>query len=128
MFGISAFCELPFASVPSAVPPPTPSDILLGGHFGFDEKKRDKKWAQEQKLEAQRKRKLQEVLFGLPPEVREEITSAPQQTIEIAARKQIDYDSLMQRVKEIEIRIANEKTRIRLEREEHDIAMLLELM
>jgi hypothetical protein len=128
MFGIASFGELPFATLTIAVPPPTPSDIPLGGHFGFDEKKRDKKWAQEQKLEAQRKRKLQEVLFGLPPEVREEITSAPQQTIEIAARKQIDYDSLMQRVKEIEIRIANEKTRIRLEREEHDIAILLELM
>ena len=104
MFGISAFCELPFATITSAVPPP-PSDIILGGHFGFDEKKRDKKWAQEQKLEAQRKRKLQEALFGLPPEVREEITSAPEQTIEIAVRKQIDYDSLMEKVKTLENKV-----------------------
>jgi len=121
MFGISAFCELPFATITSAVPPPPPSDIFLGGHFGFDEKKRDKKWAQEQKLESQRKKKLQEALFGLPPEVREEITSAPEQTIEIAVRKQIDYDSLMQKVKTLE-------NKVRLKRDEEDIAMILEMM
>jgi hypothetical protein len=63
MFGISAFAQLPFASVPSAATP-VPSEILLGGHFGFDEKKRDEQWAKDRKLEAQRKRKLQEALFG----------------------------------------------------------------
>jgi hypothetical protein len=122
MFGISAFCELPFCAVSGAAPPPPPpSDILLGGHFGFDEKKRDAEWAKDRKLEAQRKKKLQEALFGLPPEVREEITSAPEQTIDIAVRKQIDYDSLMQKVKTLE-------NKVRLKRDEEDIAMILEMM
>jgi hypothetical protein len=122
MFGISAFCELPFCAVSGAAPPPPPpSDILLGGHFGFDEKKRNAEWAKDRKLEAQRKRKLQEALFGLPPEVREEITSAPEQTIDIAVRKQIDYDSLMQKVKTLE-------NKVRLKRDEEDIAMILEMM
>jgi len=122
MFGISAFAQLPFSTVGDGVPPPPPpADILLGGHFGFDEKKRDEQWAKDRKLEAQRKLKLQEALFGLPPEVREEITSAPQQTIEVAVRKQIDYDLLMQRVKDLEVRV-------KLKRDEEDVAMILELM
>jgi hypothetical protein len=122
MFGISAFCELPFCAVSGAAPPPPPpSDILLGGHFGFDEKKRNAEWAKDRKLEAQRKQKLKEAIFGLPPEVREEITSAPEQTIDIAVRKQIDYDSLMQKVKTLE-------NKVRLKRDEEDIAMILEMM
>jgi hypothetical protein len=122
MFGISAFAQLPFSTVGDGVPPPPPpADILLGGHFGFDEKKRDEQWAKDRKLEAQRKLKLQEALFGLPPEVREEITSAPAQTIEVAVRKQIDYDLLMQRVKDLELRV-------KLKRDEEDVAMILELM
>jgi hypothetical protein len=122
MFGISAFAQLPFSTVGDAAPPPPPpAEILLGGHFGFDEKKRDEQWAKDRKLEAQRKLKLQEALFGLPPEVREEITSAPQQTIEVAVRKQIDYDLLMQRVKDLEVRV-------KLKRDEEDVAMILELM
>jgi hypothetical protein len=64
---------------------------------------------------------LQEALFGLPPEVREEITSAPEQTIEVAVRKQIDYDLLMQKVKDLEVRV-------KLKRDEEDIAMILEMM
>jgi len=122
MFGISAFAQLPFSTVGNAAPPPPPpADILLGGHFGFDEKKRDAQWAKDRKLEGQRKLKLQEALFGLPPEVREEITSAPEQTIEVAVRKQIDYDLLMQRVKDLEVRV-------KLKRDEEDIAMILEMM
>jgi len=122
VFGISAFAQLPFSTVGDGVPPPPPpADILLGGHFGFDEKKRDEQWAKDRKLEAQRKLKLQEALFGLPPEVREEITSAPAQTIEVAVRKQIDYDLLMQRVKDLEIRVKRK-------RDEEDVAMILELM
>ena len=122
MFGISAFAQLPFCTIgDGAPPPPPPAEIPLGGHFGFDEKKRDELWAKDQKLEAQRKLKLQEALFGLPPEVREEITSAPAQTIEVASRKQIDYDLLMQRVKDLEVRV-------KLKRDEEDVAMLLELM
>jgi hypothetical protein len=122
MFGISAFAQLPFSTVGDAAPPPPPpADILLGGHFGFDEKKRDEQWAKDRKLEAQRKLKLQEALFGLPPDVREEITTAPAQTIEVAVRKQIDYDLLMQRVKDLEVRV-------KLKRDEEDVAMILELM
>jgi hypothetical protein len=122
MFGILAFAQLPFSTVGDAAPPPPPpADILLGGHFGFDEKKRDEQWSKDRKLEAQRKLKLQEALFGLPPEVREEITSAPQQTIEVAVKKQIDYDLLMQRVKDLEVRV-------KLKRDEEDVAMILELM
>ena len=122
MFGISAFAQLPFSAVGDAAPPPPPpADILLGGHFGFDEKKRDAQWAKDRKLEGQRKLKLQEALFGLPPEVREEITSAPEQTIEVAVRKQIDYDLLMQKVKDLEVRV-------KLKRDEEDIAMILEMM
>jgi hypothetical protein len=121
MFGISAFAQFPFSTVGAGVPPTPVEDILLGGHFGFDEKKRDEQWAKERKLEGQRKLKLQEALFGLPPEVREEITSAPQQTIEVAVRKQIDYDLLMQRVKDLEVRV-------KLKRDEEDVAMILELM
>ena len=120
MFGISAFAQTPFASIPS-VTTPVPVEIPLGGHFGFDEKKRDAQWDKEKKLEAQRKLKLQEALFGLPPEVREEITTAPAQTIEVAVRNQIDYDLLMQRVKALEVRV-------KLKRDEEDVAMILELM
>jgi hypothetical protein len=121
VFGYASFAELPFATIGVGVAPTPVEDILLGGHFGFDEKKRDAQWAKDRKLEAQRKRKLQEALFGLPPEVREEITSAPEQTIEVAVRKQIDYDLLMQRVKNLEVRV-------KLKRDEEDIAMILEMM
>ena len=119
MFGYTSFAELPFATIGAGAAPAP--EILLGGHFGFDEKKRDAQWAKDRKLEAQRKRKLQEALFGLPPEVREEITSAPEQTIEVAVRKQIDYDLLMQRVKDLEVRV-------KLKRDDEDVAMILELM
>ena len=119
MFGYTSFAELPFATIGAGAAPAP--EILLGGHFGFDEKKRDAQWAKDRKLEAQRKRKLQEALFGLPPEVREEITSAPEQTIEVAVRKQIDYDLLMQRVKDLEVRV-------KLKRDDEDVAMMLELM
>ena len=118
MFGYGAFAELPFATVESTITP-VPPEILLGGHFGFDE--RDKRWKQEKKLEAQRKKKLHEAIFGLPPEVREEISSAPEQTIEIAARNTIDYDALMQRVRELD-------RRIKFERDEQDISRLLEFL
>ncbi len=121
MFGYASFAELPFATIGAGVAPTPVEDILLGGHFGFDEKKRDAQWAKDRKLEGQRKLKLQEALFGLPPEVREEITSAPEQTIEVAVRKQIDYDLLMQRVKDLEVRV-------KLKRDEEDIAMILEMM
>ena len=116
MFGISAFSQTPFASVPNAATP-IPTEAPIGGHFGFDEKRRDAQWAKDRKLEAQRKQKLKEAIFGL----REEITSAPEQTIDIAVRKQIDYDSLMEKVKTLE-------NKVRLKRDEEDIAMILEMM
>jgi hypothetical protein len=119
MFGFNSFAEQPFAAIAPAGAPVI--DIPLGGHFGFDEKKRDKQWESERKVEAQRKQKLHEAIFGLPPEIREEITTAPEQTIEIAVRKQIDYDSLMKKVKILE-------NKVRLKRDEEDIAMILEMM
>lgn len=119
MFGYAAFAELPFATIAGAEP--TPAEVLLGGHFGFDEKKRNDQWAKEKKLEEQRKRKLHEAIFGLPPQERELITTAPAQTIDIAAKKQIDYDLLMQRVKQLEVKV-------KLKRDEEDVAMILELL
>jgi len=118
VFGISAFCETAFASIPAVA---TPDEIPLGGHFGFDEKKRDAQWAKDRKLEAQRKQKLKEALFGLPPEVREEITSSPDQAIDVALSKQVNYDALMQRVKDLE-------ARVRRKQDDDDIAMILELI
>jgi hypothetical protein len=127
LFGISAFTQTPFASVPSAATP-VPVEIPLGGHFGFDEKKRDAQWDKDRKLEAQRKLKLQEALFGLPPEAREQITSAPDQTIEIAAANRIDYDALMQRVKALDIQIKEQERKRRFDRDEQDIMRILELI
>ena len=127
MFGISAFGQTAFASVQAAATP-VPVEIPLGGHFGFDEKKRDELWAKEKKLEAQRKLKLQEALFGLPPEAREQITSAPAQTIEIAAANKIDYDALMQRVKALDIQIKKQERKRRFDRDEQDIMKILELI
>lgn len=122
MFGYAAFAELPFATVGAgAAPPPTPSETLLGGHFGFDEKKRDAQWAKDQKVEAQRKLKLREALFGLPPEVREEITSAPEQTINVAITKQVNYDALMQRVKDLDAKVKRKQ-------DDDDVAMILEML
>ena len=96
-------------------------DFVLGGHFGFDEKKRDKEWDKDKKAEEQRKLKLREALFGLPPAVREELTRAPIQTIENAARSPIDYADMMEKVRKIEFRI-------RLRRDDEEIAQLLEML
>ena len=127
MFGISAFAELPFCAITEAVIPPAP-ELPLGGHFGFDEKKRNKQWERELELEAQRKQTLKEALFGLPPEAREQITSAPDQTIEIAAANRIDYDALMQRVKSLDIQIKEQERKRRFDRDEQDIMKILELI
>ena len=91
MFGFSAFAATSFSAVYDSAPPPPPVEIPLGGHFGFDEKKRGEQWDADRRAEDQRKLKLREALFGLPPEEREELTSAPTQAIEIAARDPIDY-------------------------------------
>ena len=42
MFGFASFAELPFATIGVSVTPAL--EVLLGGHFGFDE--RDAEWAQ----------------------------------------------------------------------------------
>ena len=97
------------------------SEFPLGGHFGFDEKKRKKQWDEEKQGEEKRALKLREALFGLPPAEREEITSAPIQAIEIAARDPIDYAVLMEKVRQLEFRI-------RLRRDEEEIAQLLEML
>jgi len=120
MFGFSAFSALPFSAAYEGTPAP-PTEILLGGHFGFDEKKRNKQWDADRRAEGQRKLKLREALFGLPPTEREEITSAPIQAIEIAARDPIDYAAMMEKVRQLEFRI-------RLRRDEEEIAQLLEML
>jgi hypothetical protein len=122
MFGFSAFAALPFNTIYGTTPPvPPPVEIPLGGHFGFDEKKRDQQWDADRRAEKQRKVKLREALFGLPPAEREEITSAPIQAIEIAARDPIDYAVLMEKVRQLEFRI-------RLRRDDEEIAQLLEML
>ena len=120
MFGYAAFAELPFATIgPAAAPPPPPSEILLGGHFGFDE--RDKAWEQDKKQEAKRREKIKTALFGLPPEQREKITNAPAQTIDIAAQTVITYDAIM-------VQIETLKKRIEFEQDEEDFETLLDLL
>ena len=94
------------------------SQQTIGGHFGYDEKKRDKLWDAEQKNERQRKRKLRAELFGLPPDVRETITTSPAATIAEAAVTQIDYEVLMHKVQVL-------KRRVEIEQDERDIEMLL---
>jgi hypothetical protein len=122
MFGFSAFAALPFNTIYGTTPPvPPPVEIPLGGHFGFDEKKRDQQWDADRRAEKQRKVKLREALFGLPPAEREEITSAPIQAIEIAARDPIDYAVLMEKVRQLEFRI-------KLRRDDEEIAQLLEML
>lgn len=120
MFGFSAFAALPFNTAYEGAPAP-PAEIPLGGHFGFDEKKRNQQWDADRRAENQRKLKLREALFGLPPEEREELTSAPTQAIEIAARDPIDYAAMMEKVRQLEFRI-------RLRRDEEEIAQLLEML
>ena len=120
MFGFSAFAALPFNTIYGTTPP-VPVEIPLGGHFGFDEKKRNQQWDADRRAEKQRKVKLREALFGLPPAEREEITSAPIQAIEIAARDPIDYAAMMEKVRQLEFRI-------RLRRDDEEIAQLLEML
>jgi Spy/CpxP family protein refolding chaperone len=120
MFGFSAFAALPFNAVYQAAPAP-PAEIPLGGHFGFDEKKRNQQWDADQRAEDQRKLKLREALFGLPPAEREELTSAPTQAIEVAARDPIDYAAMMEKVRQLEFKI-------RLRRDEEEITQLLEML
>ena len=95
-----------------------PIIVVNGGHFGYDEKKRGKLWDAEKKNEKQRKRKLRAELFGLPPEVRETITTSPGATIARAAVTQIDYQVLMHQVQVL-------KRRIEIEHDENEIEMLL---
>jgi len=117
MFGYDAFAELPFATIDVTV---TPSpEVLLGGHFGFDE--RDKHWEEEKRQEEKRREKIKTALFGLPPDKREQITTAPTQTIDIAAQTVITYDAIM-------VQIETLKKRIEFEQEEEDFETLLELL
>jgi len=119
MFGYAAFAELPFATIGVTVVPPPPSEVLLGGHFGFDE--RDKHWEEEKQQEAKRRERIKTALFGLPPEQREQITSAPTETINIAAQTVITYDAVM-------VQIETLKKRIEFEQDEEDFETLLELL
>jgi DNA-directed RNA polymerase specialized sigma24 family protein len=119
MFGYAAFAELPFATIGISVVPPTPTEILLGGHFGFDE--RDKAWEQDKKQEAKRRERIKTALFGLPPDQREKITSAPTETINIAAQTVITYDAIM-------VQIETLRKRIEFEQDEEDLETLLEFL
>jgi len=117
MFGFAAFAELPFATIGVSVTPAP--EILLGGHFGFDE--RDKHWEEEKQQEAKRRERIKTALFGLPPDQREKITSAPTETINIAAQTVITYDAVM-------VQIETLKKRIEFEQDEEDLETLLEFL
>ena len=117
MFGFAAFAELPFATIGVTVTPAP--EILLGGHFGFDE--RDKNWEKEKQQEVKRRERIKTALFGLPPDQREKITSAPTETINIAAQTVITYDAVM-------VQIETLKKRIEFEQDEEDFETLLELL
>jgi len=117
MFGFAAFAELPFATIGvSVIPSP---EILLGGHFGFDE--RDKNWKKEKQQEAKRRERIKTALFGLPPDQRKKITSAPTETINIAAQTVITYDAVM-------VQIETLRKRIEFEQDEEDLEALLEFL
>jgi hypothetical protein len=83
-------------------PPPSP-EVMLGGHFGFDE--RDEKWAKEKQLKNERRSKLKTALFGLPIDERKLITSKPFETIKFAAQTPVNYDQLMQQINNISANI-----------------------
>ena len=117
MFGYASFAKLPFATIGVSVAPTT--EVLLGGHFGFDE--RDKAFELEKNQEAKRREKIKEALFGLPPDQREKITSAPTETIDIAAQTLITYDAVM-------VQIETLKKRIEFEQDEEDLETLLDLL
>ena len=115
MFGFASFAELPFATIGVSVTPAP--EVLLGGHFGFDE--RDKNWEKEKQQEAKRRKRIKTALFGLPPDEREQI--APAQTIDIAAQTVITYDAIM-------VQIETLKKRIEFEQDEEDFETLLEFL
>jgi len=117
MFGYTSFAELPFATIGVTVTPAP--EVLLGGHFGFDE--RDKHWEEEKRQEEKRREKIKTALFGLPPEKREQITTAPAQTIDIAAQTVITYDAIM-------VQIETLRKRIEFEQDEEDFETLLEFL
>ena len=117
MFGYTSFAELPFATIGVSVTPAP--EVLFGGHFGFDE--RDKKWEHDKELEAKRREKIKTALYGLPPDQREKISSAPTETIEIAAQTVITYDAIM-------VQIETLRKRIEFEQEEEDFETLLEFL
>ena len=116
MFGFSSFAELPFATIPDLV---APQEILLGGHFGFDE--RDKKWEKDKMEEQKRRERLHNAMFGLPPQEREKITTSPMTTINVASQSVLDYDKLLTQIRTI-------SARIEIERDEDDLMDILELI
>ncbi len=85
--------------------PPAP-DVLHGGHFGFDEKTRRKRWDSELSAEEERKRILHEAFYGLPVEVREEITAQPEVAIEQAAVSAVDYQAMLGEIQALARRVA----------------------
>ena len=79
--------------------------VPIGGHFGFDEHKRKKRFDEEREDEERRKKVLREALFGLPPEQREEVTAQPEVAIERSAQTEVDYSRMLARIQSIQDRI-----------------------
>jgi hypothetical protein len=82
-----------------------PAAVVTGGHFGFDERKRKKRFDEEREDEERRKKVLREALFGLPPEEREEVTAQPEVAIERAAQTEVDYSRMLTQIQAIQDRI-----------------------
>ena len=111
--GISAF-----GAVGTMIAPAQP-EIMLGGHFGFDE--RDKQWEKNKQEESKRRERLHKALFDLPLQEQEKITTSPITIINVAAQSVINYDKLLTQIRSI-------SAQIEIEREEEDMAFILEMM
>ena len=106
-----------------------PVDVqLTGGHFGFDEKKRGKRWKKERELEEKRRSILREALYGLPVEAREQITVQPEVAIAEAAVSVVDYRVLLAEIEALAKSINELGIHRRDEQDNYDIAEITELI
>lgn len=76
----------------------TPAPANRGGHFGFDEKHRKKRFDKEFDDEAARKEALRIAFYGLPVVERELVSAAPEQTIAQAALTKKGSAALMAKI------------------------------
>ena len=109
-FSVTAF---DFGSTPPAPP------VITGGHFGFDEQKRGKRWKKERELEEERRSILRDALYGLPVEAREQITVQPEVAIAEAAVSVVDYRAMLAEIEALARRI-NEMGIHRLDEQDED--------